>query len=177
MAEGGLGVRGLADYVRAFSMKLWWHFRLRSSLWSEFLHGRYCRALHPTLVPYNRNHSPVWHRLCPIRDVAELFIFWVLGNGEVSFWHDNWFGEKILAQLVHRESYTMEPVRYYWHEGEWMFLRFLGQFRHTLHRLFAKSRLQQVRMTRLYGQGPVMGFSRREQPGRLSGWFPPGDSF
>ncbi|KAL0416809.1 UNVERIFIED_CONTAM: hypothetical protein Slati_3512800 [Sesamum latifolium] len=47
------------------------------------------------------------------------FIFWVLGNGEVSFWHDNWFREKILAQLVHRESYTMEPVRYYWHQGEW----------------------------------------------------------
>ncbi|KAL0457884.1 UNVERIFIED_CONTAM: hypothetical protein Slati_0415600 [Sesamum latifolium] len=119
MAKGGLRVRGLTDYVRAFSMKLWWRFRLRSSLWSEFLHGRYCRALHPTLVPYNRNHSPVWHRLCYIREVAEPFIFWALGNGAASFWHDNWFGEKTLAQLVHRESYTMEPVRYYWHEGEW----------------------------------------------------------
>ncbi|KAL0458009.1 UNVERIFIED_CONTAM: hypothetical protein Slati_0428100 [Sesamum latifolium] len=52
VAEGGLGVRGLVDYVRAFSMKLWWRFRLRYSLWLEFLHGRYCRNLHPTLVPY-----------------------------------------------------------------------------------------------------------------------------
>ncbi|KAL0283459.1 UNVERIFIED_CONTAM: hypothetical protein Sangu_2888800 [Sesamum angustifolium] len=43
MAEGGLGVRSLADYVRAFSMKLWWRFRGKSSLWSEYLHGRYCR--------------------------------------------------------------------------------------------------------------------------------------
>ncbi|KAK4411852.1 hypothetical protein Sango_0258200 [Sesamum angolense] len=42
VAEGGLGVRSLADYVRAFSMKLWWRFRGKSSLWSEYLHGRYC---------------------------------------------------------------------------------------------------------------------------------------
>ncbi|KAL0411073.1 UNVERIFIED_CONTAM: hypothetical protein Slati_3697000 [Sesamum latifolium] len=77
------------------------------------------RNLHPTLVLYNRNHSTVWHRLCHIRDVAEPFILWTLGNGLVSFWHDNWFSEKPLAQLVHSESNTMEPVRYYWHEGEW----------------------------------------------------------
>ncbi|KAL0448748.1 UNVERIFIED_CONTAM: hypothetical protein Slati_1431200 [Sesamum latifolium] len=55
------------------------------------------RALHPTLVPYNRNHSPVCFRLCHIREVAEPFIFWALGNGAASFWHDNWFGEKTLA--------------------------------------------------------------------------------
>ncbi|KAL0309433.1 UNVERIFIED_CONTAM: hypothetical protein Sradi_5885600, partial [Sesamum radiatum] len=59
MAEGGLGVRSLADYVRAFSMKLWWRFWGKSSLWLEYLHGRYCRNLHPTIVPYNRNHSSV----------------------------------------------------------------------------------------------------------------------
>ncbi|KAL0304664.1 UNVERIFIED_CONTAM: putative ribonuclease H protein [Sesamum calycinum] len=117
MAEGGLGVRSLADYVRAFSMKLGWRFRGKSSLWSEYLHGRYCRNLHPTIVPYNRNHSSIWHRLCRIRDVAEPFIFWTLGEGSVSFWHDNWFGEKPLAQLVHRDTYTMESVRYYWHEA------------------------------------------------------------
>ncbi|KAL0349860.1 UNVERIFIED_CONTAM: hypothetical protein Sradi_4135200 [Sesamum radiatum] len=117
-ASGGLGVRSLADYVRAFSMKLWWRFWGKSSLWSEYLHGRYCRNLHPIIVPYNLNHSSVWHRLCRIRDVAEPFIFWTLGEGSVSFWHDNWFGEKPLAQLVHRATYTMESVRYYWHEGE-----------------------------------------------------------
>ncbi|KAL0392788.1 UNVERIFIED_CONTAM: putative ribonuclease H protein [Sesamum radiatum] len=60
VAEGGLGVRSLADYVRAFSMKLWWRFRGKSSLWSEYLHGRYCRNLHPTIVPYNRNHSSIF---------------------------------------------------------------------------------------------------------------------
>ncbi|KAL0286302.1 UNVERIFIED_CONTAM: hypothetical protein Scaly_2795200 [Sesamum calycinum] len=75
VAEGGLGARSLADYVRAFSMKQWWWFRSKSSLRSEYLHGRYCRNLHPTIVPYNQNHSPVWHRLCCIRDVVEPFIF------------------------------------------------------------------------------------------------------
>ncbi|KAL0387618.1 UNVERIFIED_CONTAM: hypothetical protein Sradi_2643600 [Sesamum radiatum] len=116
--EGGLGVRSLADYVRAFSMKLWWRFRGKSSLWLEYLHGRYCRNLDPTIVPYNRNHSSVWHRLCRIRDVAEPVFFWTLGEGSVSFWHDNWFGEKPLVQLLHRDTYIMEPVRYYWHEGD-----------------------------------------------------------
>ncbi|KAL2253075.1 UNVERIFIED_CONTAM: hypothetical protein Sindi_0102200 [Sesamum indicum] len=100
VAEGGLAIRSLAEYVRTFSMKLWWRFRLKSSLWSEYLHDRYCRTLHPTHVPYNRNHSSVWHRFCRIRDVAEPLIFWTLGQGAVSFWHDNWFGEKPLAQLV-----------------------------------------------------------------------------
>ncbi|KAK4409351.1 hypothetical protein Sango_0008100 [Sesamum angolense] len=85
VAKGGLGVRSLADYVRAFFMKLWWRFWGKSSLWSEYLHGRYCRNLHPTIVPYNRNHSPVWHRLYHIRDVVEPFLFWTLGEGSVSF--------------------------------------------------------------------------------------------
>ncbi|KAL0315090.1 UNVERIFIED_CONTAM: hypothetical protein Scaly_2887800 [Sesamum calycinum] len=79
VAEGGLGVRSLADYVRAFSMKLWWRFRGKSSLWSEFC----------------------------------------------IFLADNWFGEKPLAQLVHRDTYTMESVRYYWHEGDWNVPRIL----------------------------------------------------
>ncbi|KAL0289361.1 UNVERIFIED_CONTAM: hypothetical protein Sangu_2617500 [Sesamum angustifolium] len=106
-------------------MKLWWRFRGKSSLWSEYLHGRYCRNLHPTIVPYNRNNSLVWHRLYRIRDVVEPFIFWTSGEGFVSFWHDNWFGQKPLAQLLHRDTYTMDSVRYYWHEGDWNVPRIL----------------------------------------------------
>ncbi|KAL0392872.1 UNVERIFIED_CONTAM: putative ribonuclease H protein [Sesamum radiatum] len=90
-------------------MKLWWQFPDKSSLWSEYLHGRYYRNRHLTIVPYNRNHSPVWHRLCRIRDVAEPFLFCTLGEGSVSFWHDNWLGEKPLAQFLHKDTYTMEP--------------------------------------------------------------------
>ncbi|KAL0349841.1 UNVERIFIED_CONTAM: hypothetical protein Sradi_4133300 [Sesamum radiatum] len=41
VAEGGLGVRSLENYVQAFSMKLWWRFQSRSSLWSAYLHGCY----------------------------------------------------------------------------------------------------------------------------------------
>ncbi|KAK4382032.1 hypothetical protein Sango_2911800 [Sesamum angolense] len=50
----------------------------------------------------------VWHRLCRIRDMAEPFLFWTLGEGSVSFWHDNWLGDKPLAQFLHRDSYTMD---------------------------------------------------------------------
>ncbi|KAL0315410.1 UNVERIFIED_CONTAM: putative ribonuclease H protein [Sesamum radiatum] len=121
----GHSVASASDYVWAFSMKLWWRFRGKSSLWLEHLHGRYCRNLHPTIVPYNRNHSSVWHHLCRIRDVAEPFLFWTLGEDSVSFWHDNWLGEKPLTQLLHRDTYTMEPVSYYWHEGDWNVPRIL----------------------------------------------------
>ncbi|KAL0337577.1 UNVERIFIED_CONTAM: hypothetical protein Scaly_2032800 [Sesamum calycinum] len=31
-----------------------------------------------------------------------------LGDGSVSFWHDNWLGEKPLAQLLHKDDYTLE---------------------------------------------------------------------
>ncbi|KAK4404556.1 Retrovirus-related Pol polyprotein from type-2 retrotransposable element R2DM [Sesamum angolense] len=34
VAKSGLGVRSLADYIRTFSMKLWWRFRSKLSLWS-----------------------------------------------------------------------------------------------------------------------------------------------
>ncbi|KAL0431066.1 UNVERIFIED_CONTAM: hypothetical protein Sradi_0732600 [Sesamum radiatum] len=101
-------------------MKLWWQFRLRSSLWLEFLHGRYCRNLHPTLVPYNRNHSSVWHRLCHIQDVAEPFVFWTLGHGSVSFWHalaqiGEWSSWHVWLKnmIVHRRSqFTLWTVAY-----------------------------------------------------------------
>ncbi|KAL0307390.1 UNVERIFIED_CONTAM: putative ribonuclease H protein [Sesamum calycinum] len=63
--------------------------------------------------------AEVWHCLCRIRDVAEPFIFWILGEGSVSFWYDNWLGEKPLAQLLHRDTYTMEPMSYYWHKSDW----------------------------------------------------------
>ncbi|KAL0339453.1 UNVERIFIED_CONTAM: hypothetical protein Sangu_1467400 [Sesamum angustifolium] len=125
VAKGGLGIRSLADYVRAFFVKLCWRFRSKSSLWSEYLHGRYCRNLHPIIVPYNRNHSPVWHRLYRIQDVVEHFLFWTLGEGSVSFWHDNWLGRKPLAQLLHGDTYTMKSVSYYWHEGDWNVPRIL----------------------------------------------------
>ncbi|KAL0324721.1 UNVERIFIED_CONTAM: putative ribonuclease H protein [Sesamum calycinum] len=153
VAEGGLGVRSLADYVRAFSMKLWWRFRGKSSLWSEYLHGRYYRNLHPTIVPYNRNHSSVWHRLCRIRDVAEPFIFWTLGEGSVSIWHDNWLGEKPLVQLVHRDTYTMES------------------------RPSARFLLQQARGIELCGRSLVWGISRRNLHGKLLDKFHLGGSY
>ncbi|KAL0289718.1 UNVERIFIED_CONTAM: putative ribonuclease H protein [Sesamum radiatum] len=43
----------------------------------------------------------------------------------VSFWHYNWLGEKPLAQLLHKDTYTMEPVSHYRHEGDWTVPRIL----------------------------------------------------
>ncbi|KAL0399847.1 UNVERIFIED_CONTAM: hypothetical protein Sradi_2328000 [Sesamum radiatum] len=88
-------------------MKLWWPFRLRSSLGSEFLHGRYCRNLHSSLVPYNRNHSAVWHCLCHIRDVAEPFIFWTLGHGRTAKYDGVQFSTNNITFEVQRHLCTL----------------------------------------------------------------------
>ncbi|KAK4390188.1 hypothetical protein Sango_2082100 [Sesamum angolense] len=53
-----------------------------------------------------RRSSPTAVSLSP-PDVAEPFIFWILGDGSIFFWHDNWLGKKPLAQLLHRDAYTL----------------------------------------------------------------------
>ncbi|KAL0290203.1 UNVERIFIED_CONTAM: hypothetical protein Scaly_2680000 [Sesamum calycinum] len=52
-------------------------------------------------------------------------------------------GEKPLAKLLHRDIYTMEPVSYYLHEGDWNVPRILRTVPIYLHRPFAKFLLPQ----------------------------------
>ncbi|KAK4382235.1 hypothetical protein Sango_2891400 [Sesamum angolense] len=110
--------------------------------------------------------SPAQHHLCRIQDVAERFIFWTLGEGSVSFctiidWRE------ALAQLVHRDNYTMESVRYYWHEGDWNVPRILRIIPMLLHRPSARFLLQQAREIELCGRNLIRGISRRNLHGKL----------
>ncbi|KAL0295252.1 UNVERIFIED_CONTAM: putative ribonuclease H protein [Sesamum angustifolium] len=95
----------------------------KSSLWSEYLHGRYCQNLHPTIVTYNRNHSSVWHRLCRIRDVAEPFIFWTLGEvGQVDriVWTKSSTGEfstKSAWETIRQASPRRQLLADVWHRS------------------------------------------------------------
>ena len=62
-AKGGAGLRSLRHVYDAFSMRLWWHFRLRQSLWAEFMHCKYCPNLHPYFADTSPGDSWTWKRM------------------------------------------------------------------------------------------------------------------
>ncbi|KAL0283412.1 UNVERIFIED_CONTAM: hypothetical protein Sradi_7229600 [Sesamum radiatum] len=98
--EGGLGVRRIQDVVQAFQLKLWWRFRIQNSLWSHFLLEKYCKGSHPVSAKPSYIASSNWKRMCRHRKEAENQIFWSIGKGKISFWLDNWIGEKPLYEIM-----------------------------------------------------------------------------
>ncbi|KAL0349842.1 UNVERIFIED_CONTAM: hypothetical protein Sradi_4133400 [Sesamum radiatum] len=78
VAEGGLGVRSLEKLCSGLFYEAVVAVSEQVILMVGIFAWLLCRNLHRTIVPYNRNHSPIWHRLCRISDVAEPFIFWTL---------------------------------------------------------------------------------------------------
>ncbi|KAL0407597.1 UNVERIFIED_CONTAM: putative ribonuclease H protein [Sesamum radiatum] len=117
--EGGFGVRKLDDVIEAFQHKLWWRFRNQQSLWSHFLLNKYCRGTHPVVAKPSYNASANWKRLCRSREKAEPHIFWSIGKGEVSFWFDNWTGERALCYLLGEQDHTTLPVNHFWKDKSW----------------------------------------------------------
>ncbi|XP_027184132.1 uncharacterized protein LOC113782440 [Coffea eugenioides] len=59
-AGGGAGLRSLKHVFDAFSMRLWWHFQLRQSLWAKFVHCKYCPNLHPCFADTSPGDSWTW---------------------------------------------------------------------------------------------------------------------
>ena len=99
MDEGGLGLRLFTDMVNAFSCKLWWKLRKYHSILADFMHSKYIKGLHPTVVEVERPPGS-WRRLLSVRTFAEKNIFWNIGEGIVDFWYDWWCGDKpLMAEL------------------------------------------------------------------------------
>lgn len=88
--EGGVGVRSLQNVFDAFSLKLWSNFRQRRSLWADFMHLKYCPDMHPCYSNFSSGQSHTWKRMMNAQVIAEKHIWWSLGSGSTSFWHDNW---------------------------------------------------------------------------------------
>ncbi|KAL0310271.1 UNVERIFIED_CONTAM: hypothetical protein Scaly_2944800 [Sesamum calycinum] len=72
------------------------------------------------VLGYQLKHQPVTYlgvplykgnrKVCLFDSIISRVRDMLQGEGSVSFWHDNWLGEKPLAQLLHRDTYTMEPA-------------------------------------------------------------------
>lgn len=77
---------------------------------------KYCGGLVPGVVRASVHDSPIWKRHYKVRHMVQNNIFWALGAGEVSFWHDYWFGDGPLASLLEDESYSHFIVNFLWKE-------------------------------------------------------------
>ncbi|KAL2226740.1 UNVERIFIED_CONTAM: hypothetical protein Sindi_2032700 [Sesamum indicum] len=110
--EGGLGIRNLQEMTTAFSYKLWWRLRLNNSLWSKFSISKYCGGYFPTLSKIFTTNSSTWKRLGKIRTEAQTNIFWSLGAGTISFWHDWWLPEGTIANILGTHCNLHVPVNW-----------------------------------------------------------------
>ncbi|KAG5581365.1 hypothetical protein H5410_051992 [Solanum commersonii] len=52
--QGGLDFRSLFDISKALFSKLWWEFRITSTLWSNLMWTKYCKRYIPTMVQWKR---------------------------------------------------------------------------------------------------------------------------
>ncbi|XP_019239873.1 PREDICTED: uncharacterized protein LOC109219861 [Nicotiana attenuata] len=80
--EGGVGFRALQDIYNSFAAKMWWNFRTKNSLLTEFLEAKYCERKHPVARKASYNHSHSWRRLIGIKNEAENYILWRICKGE-----------------------------------------------------------------------------------------------
>ncbi|KAK4390395.1 hypothetical protein Sango_2102800 [Sesamum angolense] len=62
--------------------------------------------------------SIIWKRLCTIWKEAQGNIFWSLGTGNISFWHDWWLLEGSLDNLVGTQCNLHIPVNWFWNNQE-----------------------------------------------------------
>ncbi|KAI0519264.1 hypothetical protein KFK09_006706 [Dendrobium nobile] len=117
--EGGLGCKSILDMVYAFSQKLWFAFRTNNSLWSNFMHIKYCKDVHPLYCSYKTSDSLVWKRLCKISWEAEQFVQWGLGKGDISFWQDNWLGNGSIDSMLNTHTLINTKVSSLLVNGNW----------------------------------------------------------
>lgn len=100
ITEGGLGIRKFPGMSLAFDAILWFNFINNSSLWTKFFMSKYCHNRDSTTISATATISPIWRRLILIRDEIQIHIFWKLGDGNISFWHDSWTHYGPLSHLA-----------------------------------------------------------------------------
>src|SRR3954470_4693921 len=86
----GVGLRNIDDVALAYNLKLWWRFRCNNSLWSKFMHSKYCSVKHPKEVQDRPGASSVWKHMLIARTHAEPHILWLVGKGDIDAYRDRW---------------------------------------------------------------------------------------
>lgn len=58
--EGRIGLRRIVDLALAYTVKLWWRFSQKNTLWASFLNAKYCSLAHPAMMKTRRGSSSIW---------------------------------------------------------------------------------------------------------------------
>ncbi|XP_042964739.1 uncharacterized protein LOC122298962 [Carya illinoinensis] len=87
--EGGLGIRDFEEVQRALHMKFAWHLLQGHSLWADFFRGKYVQGSHLSLLSPTKG-TRFWKAI--VHCIPEVLnnSKWLLKEGNVSFWYDNW---------------------------------------------------------------------------------------
>ncbi|KAI0498937.1 hypothetical protein KFK09_019835 [Dendrobium nobile] len=117
--EGALGCKSINDMVKGFSHKLWYTLRANTSMWAKFLLAKYCKGLHPLIAHYKNTDSAIWKRICKIKREADLNIQWGVGEGEISFWQDNWMGVSSIDRYLNTHTISNVKVKEFFINDNW----------------------------------------------------------
>ncbi|OVA11801.1 hypothetical protein BVC80_637g3 [Macleaya cordata] len=100
LVEGGLGVRNLKDMVRSFRLKSLWGVIANSSNWAAFIRGKY----HMDITILSGYVPPItatkfWKECDSLISSLMPNSAWKVGQGNISFWHENWSNMGVLADV------------------------------------------------------------------------------
>ncbi|PIN01792.1 hypothetical protein CDL12_25699 [Handroanthus impetiginosus] len=107
--EYGFGIRCLTDVIRAFSY----------SLWARFLKDKYGFHFNEESYTPLASSSLTWRRLWAIKETVERQLFWSIGYGAISFWHDHWCGHTTISKHFNIPAPTIVLVAAYIDDGAW----------------------------------------------------------
>lgn len=99
-AEGGLGLKRLADWSQVLALKLiWLLFAAGGSLWVSWIRRNRIGSDNFWELNPRQGDSWIWKQLCKLHSFARPFVVCEIGTrSNASFWYDNWTE---LGPLIH----------------------------------------------------------------------------
>ncbi|XP_043725893.1 uncharacterized protein LOC122672496 [Telopea speciosissima] len=98
--EGGLALRTLGDLSLSMRIKGIWRTLSENSLWSSFFKANFLKGNHITFANSNTMDSISWRKALEHKDFMLSNSRWLVEQGEVLFWLDNWLGVRPLLDFV-----------------------------------------------------------------------------
>ena len=62
--------------------------------------AKYAKNKHVLDCQKPSSYSSTWNRMLKSRDIAENYIYWIVGVGKINFWKDWWLPQGRLINLV-----------------------------------------------------------------------------
>lgn len=100
---GGLGIRGLHQIQQSLHAKLMWLVMRDDSLWAKFARAKYFDG---DLYTTPSTASPLWRSIADQWPRLLHLTRWIVGDGKISFWGDNWCGEVLYGPLPRDRKLT-----------------------------------------------------------------------